>query len=225
MAEDIGLARPYKLVKVPSTFPVENRPIHVVDVANMRYDDRATSWPEMVKGVAAVLDRHPDDRVLVHTVSYDLARYLKDGLKEGQRFGRRPIYIYNSSNEKADALRGYKRDKASVLFAASMDRGVDLPDDMCRVQVVAKVPYPNIKDRRINARMRSQGGSAWYKMQTIRSLVQMTGRGVRSETDHAVTYILDDQFGENLWRNGRWLFPSWWAEALTFNIRKRHLVK
>jgi Rad3-related DNA helicase len=105
-----------------------------------------------------------------------------------------------------------------------MDRGIDLPDDLCRVQVVAKIPYPNIKDRRINARMRSKGGSVWYRMQTIRSLVQMTGRGVRSETDRAVTYILDQQFGINLWRQGRFLFPSWWSEALNFRMTKRHLI-
>jgi ATP-dependent DNA helicase DinG len=228
MAEDIGLERTYELVKVPSTFPVENRHIHVVDVADMAFKLREESWPEMVKGVAAVLNRHPDDRILVHTVSYNLARYLKDGLKDwGERhgkFARRPILIYNSSEEKDDVLRRYKRTPGCVLLAASMDRGVDLPDDMCRVQVVAKIPHGNIKDKRVNARMRSPGGSIWYRMQAIRSLVQMTGRGVRSAEDHAVTYILDSQFTDNLWRNGKYLFPDWWKEALSFRMQKRHLI-
>lgn len=221
-AEDIGLVRPYSLVKVPSTFPVANRPIHYIPVADMRYDNREVGWDEMVDGLIGVANRHPDDRILVHTVSYRLAQHLYVGLKA--RFPNRPIYTYNNSGEKDDALRRYKGSKGGILLASSMDRGIDLPDDFCRVQVVAKIPYPNIKDRRINARMRGKGGSVWYRMQAIRSLVQMTGRGVRSETDHAVTYILDQQFALNLWKNGRYLFPSWWAEALSFRMTKRHLL-
>jgi len=190
----------------------------------MSYKNKEQAWPDMLRGVAAVLDRHPSDRILVHTVSYELARYLKLGLKEGQWFGRRPIITYDSSKEKDDALRRYSATPNAVLLAASMDRGIDLPDDLCRVQVVAKIPFPNIKDKRINARMYSKNGRIWYRMQTIRTLIQMTGRGVRSETDHAVTYILDAAFTDNLWKS-RHLFPDWWVEALSFRINKRHLIK
>jgi Rad3-related DNA helicase len=50
-------------------------------------------------------------------------------------------------------------------------------------------------------------------VQTIREIVQMTGRGVRSETDSCTTYIIDGAFGK-LWTRNKSLFPSWWREAV-----------
>lgn len=223
MADELGLDSSYELVDVPSNFPVENRQINVVPVADMSYKNREQAWPEMVKGVAGVLRRHPDDRILVHTVSYDLAQYIKDGLKSDMLFGRRPILTYSNSKEKADILEQYKQTEGCVLLAASMDRGIDLPDDMCRVQVVAKIPFPNIKDKRISARAYASGGTAWYRMQTVRTLIQMTGRGVRSADDWAVTYILDSQFATNLMKS-EYLMPQWWKDALNFRFSPRKLM-
>lgn len=94
-----------------------------------------------------------------------------------------------------------------------MARGVDLKGDACRVQVIAKVPFPSLADKQVSARMRLPGGDTWYKVQTVREMVQMTGRGVRSETDHAVTYVLDEQF-QRVWSQSKRLFPQWWREAV-----------
>lgn len=221
MAEELGLNGSYELVDVPSTFPVENRQIHVVPIADMSFKNREQAWPNMVQGVSGVLRRHPDERILIHTVSYELAKYLYDNLDKGEH--NRPILTYSTSRDKDGVLKEYKSKSNSVLLAPSMDRGIDLPDDMCRVQVVAKIPFPNIKDRRINARMWSPGGTAWYRVQTIRTLIQMTGRGVRSEDDWAATYILDSQFGTNLMKS-KYLFPKWWSDALDFRFSPRKLL-
>lgn len=223
MAEELGLTGSYTLVDIPSNFPVENRKINVVPVADMSFKNREQAWPAMVRGVAGVLDRHPDERILVHTVSYELAKYIKAGLKDDMLFGRRPILTYDNSREKADILNQYKNTPGAVLVAASMDRGIDLPDDLCRVQVVAKIPFPNIKDKRISARMHSVGGRGWYNVQTIRTLIQMTGRGVRSAEDWATTYILDSQFQSNI-MGAQYLLPTWWKEALNYRLSPRRLM-
>ena len=44
----------------------------------------------------------------------------------------------------------------------------------------------------------------------------MTGRSVRSETDFAVTYILDKDF-EILAENTQDIFPNWWKESVILN--------
>jgi Rad3-related DNA helicase len=219
MADELGYTGRYELVDVPSNFPVENRKIHVVPFANMAWKNREQAWPRMVVGVAGVIHRHPGERVLVHTVSYELARYLNANLPAHTD---RPLFTYLDSRGKADALAAYKDKPDSVLLAPSMDRGIDLPDDLCRVQVVAKIPYPNVKDRRISARMHASGGRGWYALQTIRTLIQMTGRGVRSKDDHATTYILDEQFTSNLRKND-YLFPKWWSDALNYRFSPRKL--
>lgn len=220
MADELGLTRPHAFVDVPSTFPAKNRPIFVSGVANMAYKNKEAAWPDMARGVSGVLARHPADRVLVHTVSYELARYLHSNLTG---VPDRNVVLYTNSRDKAEALASYSRHPGSVLLAASMDRGVDLPDDLCRVQIVAKIPFPNISDKRINARMYSDGGMAWYRMQTIRTLIQMTGRGVRSKEDHAHTYILDEQFLSNLWKD-KYLFPEYWKQALNFRLSPKVIL-
>jgi ATP-dependent DNA helicase DinG len=222
MAEELGLTRPYTLVDVESGFDKANRPIFVVPVADMAFRERRTSWPLMVDGVKGVLRNHPNERVLVHAVSYEFADYLYKALRGIS--GDRNIVSYSTSVGKQYAIKEYKSSPNSVLIAASMDRGVDLPDDLCRVQVVAKIPFPNIKDKRVNGRMYSAGGHAWYAMQTVRTLIQMCGRGVRSEDDYATTYILDSQFVTNLWKKS-WLFPEWWKEAVRWDYPKRRLVR
>lgn len=63
----------------------------------------------------------------------------------------------------------------------------------------------------------------WYAVQAIRTMVQMTGRGVRSADDWAVSYILDSQFMSNIWGKRRQLLPSWWVEALDMKSDNRWL--
>ena len=230
MAAELGLTldtRIFSTVEVPSNFPIENRPVHVVPIAEMTYTKMEDEKPKMADAICGVLRRHPDERVLVHCVSYDLARYLEGRVNDlrGNGIGGpgRLLLTYNSSHEKDAVLDTYKATDGAVLFAASMDRGIDLPDNACRVQVVAKVPYPNLKDKRINARLHSPMGQHWYIMQTVRTLVQMAGRAVRHKGDYAVTYILDSQFVENVWKGHSKMFPKYFREALNFRFNPRLL--
>lgn len=149
--------------------------------------------------------------MLVHTVSYDLTRKLELELKA--KHGLKVI-TYGAGKDRDAALQKYKALKGAVLLAPSMERGIDLPDDLCRVQVIAKVPFPSLGDKQISARMHLPGGQMWYTVQTVRDVVQMAGRAVRHKEDHATTYVLDRQFARNLWAKNRQLFPGWFREAV-----------
>ncbi|MDX1746248.1 MAG: helicase C-terminal domain-containing protein, partial [Halobacteriales archaeon] len=213
MAFDLGLEpSEWAAVRVDSGFPVERRPIFVHPVANMKYSERATAEPAMAEGVADVVRQYPGERVLVHTVSYRLANVVVDHLRKV--LPERRTVTYSESAEREDAIGRFLSNRGSVLVASSLQRGVDFPDDQCRVQIVAKVPFPSLGDKQVSARLYSPGGKSWYGMLTVRSLVQMTGRAMRHEDDWCDTWILDSQFGSNVWRNSKALIPSWWAEAL-----------
>jgi len=134
------------------------------------------------------------------------------------------VFRYGNSGEKDQALQRYLATEGAVLIAPSMDRGVDLPGDACRVQVVAKVPFPNLGDKQVNKRLYTHGGQEWYAVQTVRSLVQMTGRGVRSPEDFAVTYVFDHSFTSNIWRKSRMLLPKWWVEAIDWRTDPRRFI-
>jgi ATP-dependent DNA helicase DinG len=216
MVETLGCPFDYEVVTVPMTFPVEHRPIILAPIADMAYKAGADEYRKMAYAIQQVCNAHDGDRVLVHTVSGDRARKLIEQIEQlPGKLGKRRIVSYRSGKERDLALSQYLKTPGAVLFAQSMERGIDLPGDACRVQVIAKVPFPSLGDRRTSARLRLPGGEDWYKVQSIRSIVQMTGRGVRSAEDWATTYIFDSQFSKNLWRPPtRSLFPEWWREAV-----------
>jgi Rad3-related DNA helicase len=222
MADSLGLPLEYHTVKVPMTFPVENRPVILAPVANCTYKDMKQAIPRLVKAISVVCDKHPGDRIMVHTVSYHLAKELMWELRKTVK-GRKFV-SYSEGAERESALLEYKRTPGAVMLAPSMGRGIDLPGDLCRVQVIAKVPFLSLGDRQVSARTHLPGGDLWYAVQAIRDVVQMTGRGVRSKDDHAVTYIFDQQFAQNLWRKHKGLFPEWWRESVITNQSVREFL-
>ena len=159
------------------------------------------------------MNRNPESRILVHTVSYALTKYLKDQIASER------VISYTNPRERQRALDLYLGTERSVLFAPSLERGIDLAEDDCRAIIVCKVPFPNLGDAQVKARVYGdrRHGQLWYAVQTVRSLVQMTGRGMRSQDDYCESYILDSMFTNNVWRNDRSLIPAWWAEALVWD--------
>lgn len=220
MVESLGMAgMKVETVTVPMTFPVENRRVHAIPVATMTAKEKETAWPKMAEAVLRIQELHPDDKILVHTVSYDLARYLALNAWGGGR----QVYTYAASQFRDAQVEAFKKEtRPAIMFAPSLDRGFDFKGDEARVVVVAKVPFPYLGDQQVSARLRTRGGQQWYSVATIRTLVQMTGRGVRSADDWAVTYVLDGSFYKVL-KDNRGLLPKWWREALDTRTTKRDL--
>lgn len=208
---DLGWSGSYGYVQAPMTFPVDNRLIHARRKGiDMSHKMKETSWPTMAAEISNIVVKHPDERILVHTVSYELTRFLVNHLDATGR----SVHHYLDASTREQALADF-RSQGGILLAPSMDRGVDFAHDDARVVIVPKVPFPNLSDRQISTRLHAPGGQEWYNVQTVRTLVQMTGRGVRSAQDWASTYILDSQF-KRIYGQNRKLFPSWWREAVRF---------
>src|SRR5215471_11786315 len=195
----------------------ENRRVYYKGVADMAKKNAEASWPKIAEATRAILNKHPNDRVLVHTVSYALTKYLVAQLSSGTT---RPIISYESANGRETALSMFQSTPGSVCLAPSFERGVDLKDELCRVQIIVKCPFPYL-DRVTNARLHSPGGENWYLIQTIRAIVQMCGRAVRHKEDFAATYVLDTQFEGRVWSSGRGLFPSWFSAAIDWRSERQ----
>jgi ATP-dependent DNA helicase DinG len=202
-------------VSVPSTFDPSRRPIYIHPIASLTRKNEEHARPLIADAINKVVAKHPDDRILIHTVSYSLNTYLEDSLRQGDSLFR--VVTYHSAAEKQRAIDTYLYTDRSIFLAPSLDRGIDLPGDDCRVIVVCKVPFPSLGDKQVSARLHSKGGNQWYSVRTIRSLVQMTGRGMRSTDDYCESYILDKSFVDQIWRRNRNLIPKWWADALVWN--------
>lgn len=212
MCDDLGIpVDDMEYVRLPSTFPKEARPVWFVPGTVITHKEEGKiAKVKAIQNLDKILDMHPGEKVLVHTVSYDYAREVIQRSTHNKE-----MITYGNSKDRDWALAEYSSGKYRILIAPSMERGVDLHHDLCRVIVVMKLPYPNLGDKQIAARVYRGGkkkGQFWYSVQTIRRLVQATGRGMRSEDDSCTTYILDGNF-ERLLRDSKSLFPKWWIEA------------
>jgi Rad3-related DNA helicase len=181
----------------------------------MSRKNEAIAHPLMAEALLKVASLHPNDKILVHTVSYALNKTLETCLNNSQHYLR--TVSYHSAGEKQKAIDRYLYTPSSILLAPSLDRGIDLPGDDCRVIVIAKIPFPSLGDKQISTRLYSKGGQNWYSVKTIRSLIQMSGRGMRSAEDYCETYILDSNFIDMVWRKNKHLLPGWWKEALVMD--------
>jgi Rad3-related DNA helicase len=121
----------------------------------------------------------------------------------------------HTSFNRVEVLDAFKAStQPKELLSPSMDRGVDLPEDQCRAVIIAKLPYLDLKDPQVSRRVfSSKDGDRWYALQTISKIIQMCGRGVRSATDYADTYILDKQF-DKIYSQWSTMFPKWFKESI-----------
>jgi len=227
MSDSLGVKGEYATVRVPMTFPVENRPVVLAPVADVTYKNMDKAVKDLGWAIKVASEEHPGERMVVHTVSYKLARDLEQELSQYVEFGGlrgRKVITYTEGRGREFALAQYKKTEGAVMLAPSMSRGIDLPDDMCRVQIVAKCPFPALGDKQIAARLHTDGGQMWYSVKTIRDIVQMTGRAVRHDEDWAVTYIFDSSF-RGLWSRWQKLFPEWWRESVDTRSDVRKFIR
>ena len=125
-----------------------------------------------------------------------------------------PRFVTHNSKNRNDILEAHKESTdASVIVSPSFTEGIDLYDDLSRWQVICKVPYPYLGDNYIKEKM--DRIKTWYSWETAKTLIQSTGRSVRSDTDFAITYILDESFIYFYNKNPQ-LFPQWFKDALDF---------
>lgn len=211
VAANTGLilgGRSYDYTALQSPFPKQNRPVYYQPCADVVSKSMNTALPLLVRAVKKIIDSRPNDHILVHTVSYKVRDYLLHNISSDR-------LITHSTKDRAVVLERFKSSKRPlVLVSPSMDRGVDLPEEQCRVVIIAKMPYPDLGDPQTSKRVHaSKDGSNWYAHKTISTIVQMAGRGVRSEKDYAETYVLDKQF-ERLYKEHKNIFPAWFKEAV-----------
>ena len=195
-------------VKCPSMFPKENRPIYFFSVGNLSYATKEKAKPKIIDTVSKILKKHKDQRGIIHTVNYELADCIYSAADSHR-------LIFPKGKERDEHIEYFMESTADnlVLISPSLQEGIDLTDDLSRFYILVKTPYPGLGDPWVKARMKAD--PMWYTLATIKSIVQASGRSVRSKDDFAIGYILDSSFAYFFNKNED-LFPDWWKEALHF---------
>lgn len=177
--------------KMDSHFKWDNSPIIYYPGKKMsaRHLDDNFEWG--VRTLSEILETHPEDSGIIHTGSYELGQRLWQALPKEIR---KRVLLYKGSEEKDVMLKKMKKKRGTVLMGPSLLEGLNLIDDLSRFQVFMKVPYPHLGDKYVAAKLKFS--QKWYNWKTSISVLQGTGRSIRTPDDWAVTYLVDGCFSD-----------------------------
>jgi Rad3-related DNA helicase len=194
---------------IDSTFKVENRTNFMLPVASLGRQNLKYEMPRLLDVIGQILERHPNEKGLIHTTSW----WINDQVM--LHFGRKRLFTHERLANKQEALDEFKKSKGPMVFVSpSSERGIDLPDDLCRFIIVVKAPYLSMNDKGVKARANSGPiGQLWYSSNMMQTVLQMLGRGVRNERDHCTSYILDGLFVEKMHAHPS-ILPAWFRDSL-----------
>ena len=179
----------YSYIELPPVFDYSKSPIYYVNEYKMSFKEKDTSFPRIAEMVHSILNMYKDRRGIIQTGSYSFAKKLFDMLPSEDK---KRILLYDDSRDKQDRLDDLRFCKNKVLIGPSLIEGLSLDDDLCRFQIIIKVPYPSLADKYIATK--NKYNPIWYSNVTSISMLQGVGRGVRNEKDWCVTFILDACF-------------------------------
>ena len=171
--------------RIASVFSYQKSPIYFTHKNRINQKNVQEKIPLLAEYLRRIMDKHPRVSGVVHTGSYWLGQQVWEQLPSKHQ-GR--IRLYGGTQEKINAL-SYLEDSNTLVMGPSLLEGIDLREDLSRLQVFLKVPYPGISNNLTREKMKHYPN--WYKWKTEISVRQGVGRSVRSEEDWAVTYFLD----------------------------------
>lgn len=205
-ADRLGLDGSTKLVSKPMPFPEENRLVHKnTIVGSMSGDGEDRNWSEVVDTVQEIHSHHDGENGLIHTTSYKRAEKLADDL------GRENVIVQDSDKDKSLVIQDWQQSEKDILLSPSMMEGVDLHDDLCRWQVLVKVPYAYVGDSRVSYLLNERNDWEWYNETAMMDVMQSVGRAVRGPDDYASYYVLDQAFEKLMAKVDT---PDWFDSAV-----------
>ena len=195
-------------VDLPSTFPVDRRPIFIKPVARMNVE--STKDPVVLKALADTIDniiaRYGARKGLIHCGSFALGREIV----ARSRFRERMHVAEPGDNH----LQAFVDSADGIYVSPSAYEGYDFKDDLCRFNIVAKISWPNRGDPVTAQQLKLIPGFNEYEAAS--ALVQAAGRGMRHDEDWCHTYVLDGSVNMLLARVKESL-PMWFRAALQWS--------
>ena len=190
-----------------SPFEVANRPIYVDFVGRMSGFRRGIpNWKSKraIQKIKDLLDKHHGQKGVIHTSSNAQAFWIIEKLKDYN-------LVFVGGEDRNYTLKEFSEsDEDIVLIGASIKDGVDFKGDLCRFQIVFKIPYPQLNEQ---VKYRRDLDPKWFYYQTVMALMQAYGRGIRDHDDWCVMYIIDSSF-KQLFNYNRGFFNEYFIEAV-----------
>ena len=194
----------YKYVEAESSFDPKKAPIVCNPKYKLNYHTMDKYLPRVIKQVAEICEHHKGDKGIIHSQNNNITSKLSQMLS-GNRFLYRETGVRNEDILEAHIASS----DPTVLVSPSMSYGVDLKGDLAKFQILIKAPFLPTQDVRISKMMKNDFD--WYQNKMLCSLIQSCGRGIRSNKDTCITYILDGTIVEAILK-ARHKLPKYFLE-------------
>lgn len=212
--ETLGLSRRKVLyIACESPIPAGRRPIISVPIGAVNRSNISSLTGDMVSYIRHyLLPRHSGEKGLIHA-TYQQAAIM------APLFADEPRVMFHDRHNRSDIYHQFRASdprEGRVLVASGLYEGIDLPEDAGRWQAVTKIPWPNLGSPAV--KYLADQDPDWYLWETLKLVMQATGRICRTPEDKGVTYFLDSSF-ERLIRDSMTagLVPEWYLDALAEN--------
>ncbi len=182
--KSIGI-KEYTYIEVDSEFDSEKSPIYIPAKYSLNYKQLSLNLPKVVKQAEEIANEYKEYNGIIHTHTNKIAEAVERTVKDKNRFLVRKGHITNEHL----LIEHQETEHPTVLVSPSMAMGVDLVGDLSRFQIILKLPYLSLADKRVKKLFEED--KQWYTMKMFVKLIQMCGRSTRNKTDECPTYILD----------------------------------
>lgn len=196
-------------IRIPSTFPVENRPIiakpeYQVDTSFAKWNE---NFDEMISKIQNVMKIFGDAKGLIHAPSYEAAEQIVNAIG-GARM------MTHGKHDTQEKLQLFYDSKEPLVFVSPVcQQGVDFKDDRARFQIIVRVPYPNTSGAFVSHKVKTD--FPWYNYEALIVFGQQLGRVNRNEDDYGATFLMDSRFNKFITRNLTKI-PKWVQAAIVW---------
>ena len=194
-----------QISEFPHSFPVQNRMLTFIPTVRLNIHASKLDIREWTSKIDQIIRPRLDRKGLIHTVSYERRNFVM-AQSEYSKF----MVSHDTGDIIRSITRFKKADPPLIMVSPSMTTGVDLPYDDCRYQIIGKVPYPDMRNKIVKARLTEDSEYGAYI--ACQQLVQAVGRGTRSRNDWCENFIIDNSI-RWIMKDYKHFMPNWFLTS------------
>jgi hypothetical protein len=184
----------------PPVFPQQNSPVYHIPTVKLSWKSTDEDYRQVIEAADGILDARRDRKGIIHTVSYARTKRTLAGSRNKARF-----FWNDDAGSLGRVLGEFRQSENGILVTPSVEEGFDFAGAESEFQIVLKFPFPNETQRVVKERCTQIPG---YRLHhAAQKIVQIRGRAVRSDTDRAELFILDNAVRQLCGPEGRSYCP------------------
>lgn len=198
--EELGLKKNRTaIIRVSnSSFPSKSRPLLTgVKGGLMVFDKkfngvRPKDIDKAADAIAKIAENYPKHKGLILPYTDTIESLLVNSLMDNHpEMATRIVQHTKDPKEREGVLSDFTKPSGNgVLVSTYANQGYD--NENIHFVIIVKLPFLSLADTKVRLRMKES--EVWYQTYTVRMLLQMYGRAMRSKDDWGHVYVIDAHF-------------------------------